>query len=67
LVDATSSAESSSTESSSEVLADVPVYPTTSFPAPMLPPVASEPLPQVQTSEPAIAQLKGVVVETASR
>jgi len=46
---------------------EIPNYPTTPYPTATLPQVADQPLPQVQTSEPAIANLKGIVVETQSR
>lgn len=54
-------------ESLSDATAHVPAYPTTPYPAPTLPHFASESLPRVQTAEPAIATLKGVVEETQSR
>ena len=44
-----------------------PVYPTTAYPEPMLPETANNSLPQVQTSEPAIARLRGNVLETQPR
>jgi hypothetical protein len=44
-----------------------PPYPTTPYPEPTLPQVADGSLPQVRTTEPAIATLKGTVLEAKSR
>ncbi len=53
--------------SSSAQNAEIPVSPATPFAASTSPQSPSEPWPQVQTSEPAVARLSGVVLETESR
>jgi hypothetical protein len=44
-----------------------PAYPTTSYPEPQLQRITNDSLPQVRTSEPAVARLRGQVIETAPR
>ena len=66
LAHTTPSALASPKSSAISVAAATP-YPTTSFPTVALPQIADEPWPQVQTSEPEVARLKGIVVETQSR
>jgi hypothetical protein len=44
-----------------------PAYPTTPYPEAVLPETADNSLPQVRTSEPAVARLRGNVLETQPR
>ena len=52
---------------SNDVSAVSPVYPTTPFAEAKLPQLADQDLPRVQTREPAVAELRGVVTETQTR
>lgn len=50
-----------------DVPAASPIYPTTPFAEAKLPQLGDKDLPRVQTGEPAVAELRGIVTETQTR
>jgi len=51
----------------SNTMPDAPIYPTTPYAAAALPPRTDDSLPQVRTTEPEVAHLRGDLLKTQIR